>query len=75
MVGHTLPHFPILLYLTPLPPLYVIRAHTHSPPVYASPSSKSRISLSLSLVSLLAHGVYILGSDLYTIYIYTYTYA
>ena len=49
MVGHTLPHFPILLYRTPLPPLYVIRAHTHSPPVYASPSSKNRISLSLSL--------------------------
>lgn len=50
MVGHILPHFPILLYLTPLPPpLYVTRAHTHSPPVYASPSSKSRISLSLSL--------------------------
>ena len=30
MIGHTLPHFPILLYLTPLPPLYVTRAHTHS---------------------------------------------
>ena len=51
MVGHILPHFPILLYLTPLPPLYVTRAHTFSP-VYASPSSKSRISLSLSSVYL-----------------------
>ena len=30
MVGRILPHFPILLYLTPLPPLYVTRAHTHS---------------------------------------------
>ena len=46
MVGHTLPHFPILLFLTPLPPLYVTRAHTFSP-VYVSPSSKSLISLSL----------------------------
>ena len=77
MIGHTLPHFPILLYLTPLPPLYVIRAHTHihrlsmRPP----PPRVEFLSLSLSLVSLLAHGVYILGSDLYTIYIYTYTYA
>lgn len=59
MVGHTLPHFPILLYLTPLPPLYVIRAHTHSPPVYASPSSKSRISLSLSRQSTCPWSIYI----------------
>ena len=32
MVGRILPHFPILLYLTPLPPLYVTRAHTHTDP-------------------------------------------
>ena len=52
MVGHILPHFPILLYLTPLPPLYVTRAHTHSRLSMRPPSSKSRISLSLSSVYL-----------------------
>jgi len=74
MVGRILPHFPILLYLTPLPPLYVTRAHTHSRLSMRPPPPRVEF-LSLSLVSLLAHGVYILGSDLYTIYIYTYTYA
>ena len=69
MIGHTLPHFPILLYLTPLPPLYVTRAHTHSRLSMRPPPPRVEF-LSLSLVSLLAHGVYIIGSDLYTIYIY-----
>ena len=60
----------------PYPPTPSLRhpcTHTFTP-VYASPSSRVEF-LSLSLVSLLAHGVYIIGSDLYTIYIYTYTYA
>lgn len=52
MVGHILPHFPILLYLTPpTPSLRHPCTHTFTP-VYASPSSKSRISLSLSSVYL-----------------------
>ena len=73
MVGRILPHFPILLYLTPLPPLYVTRAHTHSRLSMRPPPPRVEF-LSLSLVSLLAHGVYIIGSDLYTIYIYIYIY-
>ena len=71
MVGRILPHFPILLYLTPLPPLYVTRAHTHSRLSMRPPPPRVEF-LSLSLVSLLAHGVYIIGSDLYTIYIHIY---
>lgn len=75
MVGHTLPHFPILLYLLPPYPLSTSSVHTHIHRLSMRPPPPRVEFLSLSLVSLLAHGVYIIGSDLYTIYIYTYTYA
>ena len=78
MVGHTLPHIPFLYTLPPLSPTPV---HTHSRlsmcvALCVLLLQESNFFLSLSLVSLLAHGVYIYNKALiYIQYIYTYTYA
>ena len=68
MVGRILPHFPILLYLTPLPPLYVTRAHTHSRLSMRPPPPRVEF-LSLSRQSTWPCAR--IGSDIH-IYIYIY---
>lgn len=49
MVGHTLPHFPILLYLIPPYPLSTSPVHTHIHACLCVPLlQESNFSLSLS---------------------------
>ena len=78
MVGHTLPHFPLPPYLPPSlrHPCTHIHACLCVVLLCVLLLQESNFFLSLSLVSLLAHGVYIYNKALiYIQYIYTYTYA